>query len=166
MTKNKTILTLLILFINSCSAIVFEKGLGHEKKQGYNFIENKNSGSVTVKNDIGHVNVMLGRVACGSYGLIGPLIFPIIPVWESKNCNDITIRAWEYYNKVKNIYIIFNNKSYYPYKVSKLGYRTFPLKIKSIKNNATLVVEKENSDKFEIPIRYKHKFNFYLMPGG
>lgn len=164
---NKRIYWILIfVFLNGCSAIVLEKGINYEKREGYYFDRDKSSGSVTIRNNNNnYVNIASGKVACGYYGVIGPLIFPIIPIWENRECDNVTIRIWEYYTGIRNVHIILQGKNYQPIEISEMNYYTFPLKTKSITDTAILVVEKNDGEIFEIPIRYKHSFSFDLWPG-
>ena len=104
-------------------------------------------------------------MSCGQYGLIGPLIFPIIPIWENRDCKGVVINIWEYRIGIKNAHIIYHDKIYKPSEISRYGYYTFPLQTKSITDTATLVVEKQDGEKFEIPFRYQHTFSFDLWPG-
>jgi hypothetical protein len=67
--------------------------------------------------------------------------------------------------ETKKVYIIYQNKVYEPSKIVKGGGYFFSLQIKSITDTATLVVEKKDGEKFEIPFRYKHTFSFDLWPG-
>lgn len=164
---NKKILILLgLVFSNGCSIASFEKGLNYEKIPGYKFEYEKSSSyttTITDQKNGNQINVMFRQRSCGQYGLIGPLIFPIIPIWENKDClEDVAIGI----GAAKEVHIIYHNKIYKPSGTALNGYYyIFPLPIKSITDTATLVVEKQGGEKFEIPFRYQHTFSFDLVPG-
>jgi hypothetical protein len=158
------ILTLLVLAILSgCSAVTFDKGLNYEKISGYSFNYDKGTQgtSITNQQNGNRISIAFRRHYCGSYGLIGPLIFPIVPIWQKLDCKDVVIGIGD----TENVYIIYHNQIYNPSKISKTGYYTFPLQTKSITDTAILVVEKKDGQKFEIPFRYQHTFSFDLWPG-
>jgi len=159
------ILTLLVLAILSgCSAATFDKGLNYEKTSKYKFEYNKgSSGSTAITNQKNgnQINIRFHQNSCGSYGLIGPLIFPIIPVWENDDCKGVVIGV----SQASKVRVIYRDKIYEPSKVVRGGGYFFPIPIKSINNTATLVVEKKDGEKFEIPFRYQHTFSFDLWPG-
>ena len=159
----KIVIVLGLVFLSGCTIVGFEKGLNYEKTSKYSFKHDKGTHDTTVTNNKNgnQISIGFGTVACGYYGLIGPLVFPIIPFWENRECNEAVIDI----GSTKNVYIIYNDKVYEPSKVSKTGYYTFPLQTKSISDTATLVVEKQDGEKFEIPFRYQHTFSFDLVPG-
>ena len=140
-----------------------KKGLNYEKTSEYSFEYDKGTHDTTVTNkkNGNRISIGFGTVACGYYGLIGPLVFPIIPFWENRECNEAVIDI----SPSKNVYVIFHDKIYEAFKVSKTGYYTFSLQTKSITDTAILVVEKKDGEKFEIPFRYQHTFSFDLVPG-
>lgn len=160
----KKIITVLIaVSLNACAGATFEKGLNYEKNSKYRFKYDKGTHDTTVinKKNRNRISIGFGTVACGYYGLIGPLVFPIIPFWENRKCNETVIDI----GPTKNTYIIYQNKIYQPSEISETGYYTFPLQTKSITDTAILVVEKKDGEKFEIPFRYQHTFSFDLVPG-
>jgi hypothetical protein len=162
----KTLILLGLLYLNGCSAIGFDKGLNYKKISDYKFEYNKGSSGyvvITNKKNGNHISIAFRQNSCGSYGLIGPLIFPIIPIWENDDCSE---NATFGIGATKEVRIIYHDKTYKPSKISDDGhYYIFPLSIKSITEIATLVVEKKNGEKFEIPFRYQHTFSFDLWPG-
>lgn len=159
----------LILFglicLSGCSIASFEKGLNYEKIPNYKYEYEKHGSSTTTitnQKNGNEITVMFGKgSSCGRYGLIGPLIFPIIPIWHNEDCNKVVIGM----GAIKEVHIIYRDKIYEPTKVSETGYYTFPLQTKSITDMATVVVEKKDGEKFEIPFRYQHTFSFDLWPG-
>jgi hypothetical protein len=160
----KKILTLIsFIWLSGCSGATFEKGLNYEKTPEYRFDYDKGTHGTNVTNNKNesNINIMFGRGSCGFFGLIGPLIFPIIPFWQNHDCKDVVIGIGE----TKKFYIIYQNKVYEPSKIVKGGGYFFPLQTKSITDTATLVVEKKDGEKFEIPFRYQHTFSFDLWPG-
>ena len=160
----KKILTIISLIcLSSCSGATFEKGLNYEKIPGYSFKHDKGTHDTTITNEKNgnRISIGFGTVACGYYGLVGPLVFPIIPFWENRECNEAVIDI----GSTKNAHVIYRDKIYEPSKISKTGYYTFLLQIKSITDTAILVVEKNDGEKFEIPFRYQHTFSFDLVPG-
>lgn len=161
MIKNLLIL-ISLAWLNGCSGATFEKGLNYEKTKEYSFEYDKGTHDTNIfnKKNGNRISIGFGTVACGYYGLIGPLIFPIIPFWENRECNEAVIDI----GSTNNAYIIYHGKIYEPSKVSKTGYYTFPLLTKSITDTATLVVEKDG-EIFEIPFKYQHTFSFDLWPG-
>ena len=161
---NKKILTLIsLIWLSGCSGATFEKGLNYEKTSKYSFKHDKGTHDTTVTNkkNGNRISIGFGTVACGYYGLIGPLVFPIIPFWENRECNEAVIDI----GSTKNVYVIYHDKIYEPSKVSRTGYYTFALQTKSITDTAILVVETKDGEKFEIPVRYQHTFSFDLVPG-
>jgi hypothetical protein len=166
---SKKILTLVSLIcLSGCSGATFEKGLNYEKTPKYSFDYDKGTHETTIRKngeEEKYINIGFGTVACGYYGLIGPLVFPIIPFWENRDCDKIDIRIWEHRIGIKNTHVIYRDKIYEPSEISKTGYYTFPLQTKSITDTAILVVEKKDGQKFEIPFRYQHTFSFDLWPG-
>ncbi len=152
-----------LVWLNGCSAVTFDKGLNHEKIPGYSFDYDKGTQytSIINKKNGNGVGIAYNRHSCGSYGLIGPLIFPIIPIWQNYACKDVVIGV----SQANKVYIIYHDKVYEPSKVVRGGGYFFPLPIKSITDTATLVVEKTDGEKFEIPFRYQHTFSFDLWPG-
>lgn len=164
----KILILLTLVSLSGCSAITFNKGLNYRKTLGYSLDDDGSSYGVTIRKNEkwgSYINIGFGRVACGYYGLVGPLVFPIIPIWENKDCREMVVNVWESRVGIKNVHILYNNKTYNPSKISDSGYYNFPLQIKSIKDTATLVVEKKDGEKFEIPFRYQHTFSFDLWPG-
>ncbi len=161
----KKILTMISLFyLSGCSAVSFDKGLNYEKTAKYKFEYSQSaSGYIRITNQENgnHVSVAFTQNSCGFYGLIGPLIFPIIPVWQNDDCKDVVIGV----SQAKKVKIIYRNKAYEPSKIVRGGGYFFPLQIKSITDTAILVVEKNDGEKFEIPFRYQHTFSFDLVPG-
>ncbi len=163
MIKKMLILFILLSF-NGCSVAEFGKGLNYEKTEKYKFEHSKSSSGSTVitnqknGNDIG---VRFHQNSCGSYGLIGPLVFPIIPIWQNDDCKDVVIGV----SQANKVQIIYHDKVYEPSKIVRGGGYFFPLKIKSITDTATLIIEKTDGEKFEIPFRYQHTFSFDLVPG-
>lgn len=151
------------VWLSGCSGATFEKGLNYEKTPGYSFKYDKGTHgtSVTNQKNGNNINIMFGRGSCGFYGLIGPLIFPVIPFWQNHDCKDAVIGI----GAAKNVYIIYHDKVYEPSKVTRDGGYFFSLPIKSITDTATLVVEKKDGEKFEIPFRYQQTFSFDLAPG-
>ena len=163
MIKKIVILIFSLLSLNGCSGAVFEKGLNYEKTPNYKFKHDEGSHITTITNNKNgnRVAIGFGKSSCGFYGLIGPLIFPIIPIWENRDClENATIGTGA---SIKNVHMIYQDKIYQPSKV--VGGYTFPLPTKSITDTATLVVEKKDGEIFEIPFRYQHTFSFYLFPG-
>lgn len=152
-----------LICLSSCSGATFEKGLNYEKTLKYRFDYDKGTHgtSVTNQKNGNNINIMFGRGSCGFYGLIGPLIFPVIPFWQNHDCKDVVIGV----GAAKNVYIIYHDKIYEPEKVVRGGGYFFPLPIKSITDTATLVVEKKDGEIFKIPFRYQHSFSFDLWPG-
>jgi len=152
-----------LLCLNGCSAATFDKGLNYKKTSGYSIEYHKDTQytSITNQKNGNHISIAFHQNSCGFYGLIGPLIFPIIPIWENDDCKDVVIGI----GAVKNVSIIYRNKIYEPIKISVTGGYFFPIPIKSITDTAILVVEEKNGQKFEIPFRYQHTFSFDLWPG-
>ena len=160
----KTLILLSLVCLSGCSAIGFDKGLNYEKIPEYKFEYDKGSSGSTIITNQKNGNVIGVRFhqnSCGSYGLIGPLIFPIIPIWENDDCKDVVIGA----SQANKVQIIYHDKIYEPSKVVRGGGYFFSLPIKSIKDTAILVVEKKDGEKFKIPFRYQHTFSFDLWPG-
>ena len=159
----KTLILLCLVYLSGCSIASIENRLNYEKTLGYSFKYDKGSNSITATKENGdYISIAFGKgSSCGQYGLIGPLIFPIIPIWENRDCGGVVILI----GVAKNAYVIYKDKIYNPSKISKTGYYTFPLLTKSITDTATLVVEKQDGEKFEIPFRYQHTFSFDLWPG-
>ena len=161
----KILIILSTIVLNGCSIAGFYKGLSYEKSQEYKFEYNKGSSGYTVitnQKNGNHISIAFRQSSCGSYGLIGPLIFPIIPIWENNDCKDVVIGI----GATKEVHIIYHDKTYKPSKISDDGhYYSFLLQIKSITDTAILVVEKQDGEKFEIPFRYQHNFSFDLFPG-
>ena len=165
----KIVIVLGLVFLSGCTIVGFEKGLNYVETPKYGFKHNDDTHNtiITNKKNGVHIGIAFGKVACGYYGLIGPLIFPIIPFWENKNCDKVAISIWENRVGIKNAYVNYNNKIYKPSEISG-SYNVFPLPIESIKSitdTATLVVEKKDGEIFEIPFRYQHTFSFALFPG-
>lgn len=163
--KNTIILIIGLFILSGCSGAIFEKGLNYDKISEYKYDENSAGTTIINKKNGEYVNIGFGKVACGYYGLVGPLIFPIIPIWEDRDCDKIDVDIWEHHVGIENAYIIYHDKIYEPSKISKTGYYTFPLQIKSITDTAILVVEKRDGEIFKIPFRYKHTFSFSFFPG-
>ena len=90
----------------------------YKKTQNYQFeYDRKASRSVPFTNQKNgkHIRVSFGQDSCGFYGLFGPLIFPIIPIWHNDDCKDVVIGASQsdkvhiiYQNKVSSLYFKFN----------------------------------------------------------
>ena len=161
----KVLILLGLICLGGCTIVSFDKGLNYKKTTDYKFEYEKGpSYTATITNKINgnQINVMFRQRSCGQYGLIGPLIFPIIPIWKNKDClEDVTIGI----GATKNIYIVYENKVYHPSGTDLNGYYyIFPIPIKSITDTATLVVEKKDGEKFKIPFRYQHTFNLDLWP--
>ena len=159
----KIVIVLGLVFLSGCTIVGFEKGLNYERTPKYKFEYDKGTHNTVVTNreNKKHIAIMFGRSSCGDYGLIGPLIFPIIPFWENDDCSEnATIGTGA---SIKNVHMIYQDKIYQPSKV--VGGYTFPIPTKSITNTATLVVEKKDGEIFEIPFRYQHTFGFALFPG-
>jgi len=157
-----------LVALSGCSAITFNKGLNYRKTSGYRFDDDGSSYGVTIRKNkkLGsYINIGFGRVACGYYGLVGPLVFPIIPIWQNRDCDKISINIWESRVGIKNARILYQNNTYNASEISPSGYYNFPLQTKSITDTAILVVEKKDGEKFEIPFRYQHTFSFDLVPG-
>jgi hypothetical protein len=156
----KILIILSIICVNGCSIASFYKGLSYEKTPEYRFEYNKGGSGYTVitnKKNGNHISIAFRQSSCGSYGLIGPLLFPIIPIWQNDDCSE---NATFGIGATKDVYMVYHNKTYQPSEISDDGhYYTFPLQIKSITDTATLVVEKKDGEKFEIPFRYQHTFN-------
>jgi len=164
MIKKIVILIASLIFMNGCSGAVFEKGLNYERTPKYKFeYEKGSSGTTTITNQQNgnYVNIRFRSNSCGFYGLFGPLIFPIIPIWGNRDCSEnATIGTGA---SIKNVHMVYQDKIYKPSKV--VGGYTFPLPTKSITDTATLVVEKQDGEIFEIPFKYQHTFSFDLFPG-
>jgi hypothetical protein len=150
--------------LSGCTIIGFEKGLNYEEMLEYKY--SKGSGLTTIfnKKNGKHITIGLGAVDCEFYGLVGPLIFPVIPIWENKNCDKVGIGIWEHKIGIKNVHLLYQNKIYQS-QTSNSNFYTFPLQTKSINETAILVVEKQDGEKFEIPFRYQHSFSFAFFPG-
>lgn len=163
MIKKIVILIASLIFMNGCSGAVFEKGLNYERTPKYKFEYDDGSHMTTITNQKNgnRIGVGFGRDSCGDYGLIGPLIFPIIPIWENRDCKDVIIGT----SPANKVQIIYQNKVYEPSKVVRGGGYFFPIPTKSITDTAILVVEKTDGEKFEIPFKYQHTFSFALFPG-
>ena len=86
----KKILILLgLVCLSGCSLVEFGKGLNYERTPKYKFEYSKSSSGylgITNQKDGKHISISFGQNSCGFYGLFGPLIFPIIPIWENKDC--------------------------------------------------------------------------------
>ena len=156
----KIIILFGLIWLSGCSMVIFEKGAHYN--QSVKFESYKKNGNAALRiNNVVHIEFSSHQ--CGYYGLIGPLIFPIIPIWENYECDNLNIgvsgasKVYLKYNSKIYTYIRFDPKSYFEY--------TFPLQTKSIIDTAILVVEKEDGEKFEIPFRYQHSFRFDLWPG-
>ncbi len=160
--KNTIILIIGLFILSGCSGAIFEKGLNYEKTSEYSFEYDEGTQGTTITSAVTGNTISIGFRShyCGFYGLIGPLIFPIIPIWQNDDCKDIVIGASESYK----IHIIYHDEIYKPLKVEYSAF-SFPLKIKSIKEKAILVVEKPDGEIFKIPFRYKHTFSFSFFPG-
>lgn len=162
--SKKILILLSLIFLNGCSIAGFDKGLNYTKNPDYKFEYNKgSSGSAVITNQKNgnNVGIRFHQNSCGFYGLIGPLVFPIIPIWQNYDCKDIVIGV----SQANKVQIIYHDKVYEPSKIVRGGGYFFPLQIKSITDTAILVVEKNDGEKFEIPFRYQHTFSFDLFPG-
>ncbi|NBX52274.1 MAG: hypothetical protein EBT63_01300 [Proteobacteria bacterium] len=160
----KTLTLLWFVFLSGCSAIGFDKGLNYEKTPKYKFEYSQSASGylgITNQENGNRISIAFSQNSCGSYGLIGPLVFPIIPIWKNDECKDIVLGV----SQANKVQIIYHNKIYEPSKVVRGGGYFFPLEIKSITDTAILVVEKKDGEKFKIPFRYQHTFSFDLWPG-
>jgi hypothetical protein len=160
----KILILLGLVCLSGCSAATFDKGLNYEKTPKYKFEYSQSASGylgITNQKSGNHISIAFSQNSCGFYGLIGPLIFPIIPIWQNSNCEDVVIGA----SQSDKVQIIYHDKVYEPSKVVRGGGYFFPLQIKSITDTAILVVEKKDGEKFEIPFRYQHTFSFDLWPG-
>ncbi len=159
----KTLILLGLACLSGCTVVGFNKGLNYQQKTSeYKFDYNKNSHWLSITSINGNkLDIMQSTNECGEYFLIGPLIFPIIPMWQNSDCKDVLIGV----SQASKVQIIYHDKVYQPSKIVKGGGYFFPLPIKSINDTATLVVEKTDGGKFEIPFRYQHTFSFDLWPG-
>lgn len=153
-----------LVVLSGCSIIGFEKSLNYDKVPEYQYNEGSGSTNVVKKKNKKYINIALGAVDCGFYGLFGPLIFPVIPIWENKNCGNVGIGIWVHKIGIKNVHLLYQDKIYQP-EIPDTGYYTFPLQTKSITDTAILVVEDKDGEIFEIPFRYQHTFSFALFPG-
>jgi len=161
----KILILLGLVCLSGCSAISFDKGLNYEKVSDYEYGDEDYSVTIKNKNNEKYINIRFGKGSyCGFYALIGPLIFPIIPIWENQDCSEVVIDIWEHRVGIKSAYVIYRDEVYNPSEISQ-GYYTFPLQTKSITDIATLVVEKKDGEIFKIPFRYQHTFSFDLWPG-
>ena len=158
----KIVIVLGLVFLSGCTIVGFDKGLNYERTPKYKFEYRDTSYTVITNQKNGkHAAIAFRSNSCGEYGLIGPLIFPIIPFWHNDDClENATIGTGA---SIKNVHMIYQDKIYQPSKV--VGGYTFPLPTKSITDTATLVVEKKDGEIFEIPFRYQHTFSFALFPG-
>ena len=159
----KIVILLGLVFLSGCTIVGFEKGLNYVETPKYGFKHNDDTHNtiITNKKNGVHIGIAFGKVACGYYGLIGPLIFPIIPFWENDDCSEnATIGTGA---SIKNVHMIYQDKIYQPSKV--VGGYTFPLPIKSITDTATLVIEDTSGEIFKISFKYQHTFSFALFPG-
>ena len=159
----KTLILLGLVCLSGCAIASLENRLNYERTLGYSFKYDKGTHDISVTNQKNgkRISIKFGKgSSCGQYGLIGPLIFPIIPIWENRNCGDVVILI----GATKNAHVIYHDKIYKPSEISN-GYYTFPLQTKSITDTATLVIEEKDGEKFEIPFRYQHTFSFDLWPG-
>jgi len=156
----KKIIILMILFcFDGCVLVGFDRGLSYIKTPQYKFRYSDDLYKLTVISDNNELNITYNGNECGGYYLFGPII-PLIPLWENKDCSaNITIGIY----KAQKVYVKFNDKMYDPINIESGAY-TFPIPIKSTSNGAILIVEKDKQ-KFEIPFRYQHTFNFSLWPG-
>jgi hypothetical protein len=157
----KILLLLGLFFLNGCAGAVFERGLNYQETPEYSFEYDKGTSGTSIKNNDKLLYVEFRRGSCGFYGLIGPLIFPIIPFWQNNDCRDVIIGV----SQANKVQIIYHDNVYEPSKVVRGGGYFFPLPIKSINDTAILAVEKKDGEKFEIPFRYQHTFSFDLWPG-
>ena len=153
-----------LLYLSGCSVAGFDKGLNYEKTPKYKFEYSQSASGylgITNQENGNHISIAFSQNSCGFYGLIGPLIFPIIPIWQNDDCKDVVIGA----SQSDKVQIIYHDKVYEPSKIVRGGGYFFPLPIKSITDTATLVIEEKDGEKFEIPFRYQHTFSFDLWPG-
>ena len=159
----KALILLSLVCLSGCTIVGFDKGLNYEKTPTYSFDYDKGtqSTSITSKENGNHISIRFHRNSCGEYFLVGPLIFPIIPMWQNHDCKDVVIGV----SQANKVQIIYRDRVYEPSEVVRGGGYFFPLQIKSITDTATLVVEDKNGEKFEIPFRYQHTFSFDLFPG-
>lgn len=150
-----------LVFLNGCAGAVFQKGLNYQQTTEYRFEYDKGTHGTSITRNGKLLYVEFNQNSCGFYGLIGPLIFPIIPFWQTDDCKDVVIGV----SQAKKVQIIYHDKVYEPSKIVRGGGYFFPLSIKSINDTATLIVEKQDEEKFKIPFRYQHTFSFDLWPG-
>jgi len=159
----KTLILLGFVCLSGCTIVGFDKGLNYEKTPVYSFDYDKGTqyASVTNQKNGNRIGIAFSQNSCGEYFLVGPLIFPIIPFWQNHDCKDVVIGV----SQANKVQIIYHDKLYESSKVVRGGGYFFPLPIKSITDTATLVIEKKDGEKFEIPFRYQHTFSFDLWPG-
>jgi len=160
----KILIFSVLAILSGCSAVTFDKGLNYKKIPGYSFNYDKGTQGTSIINQKNgnSISINFRRHYCGSYGLIGPLIFPIIPIWQNYDCKEVVIGV----SQASKVHMVYHDKIYKPLETALSGYYyTFPLQTKSITDTAILVVEKQDGEKFEIPFRYQHTFSFDLVPG-
>ena len=155
----KVLVLLGVIFLSGCTIIGFDKGAYYD--QSVNFKRYKKNGNAALEIDK-LLRVEFSSHQCGSYGLIGPLIFPIIPIWENRNCDNLDVGV----SGASNVYLKHNAKLYTSIRFDPGSYfeYTFPVPTKSLFDGAILVIEDKNGQKFEIPFRYQHTFSFFLWP--
>ncbi len=159
----KVIILISLICLSGCSGAVFEKGLNYKKISRYSFDYDSGTQytSITNQKNGKYISISFGKNTCGFYGLIGPLVFPIFPIWENDDCKDVVLGV----SPAKKVQIIYHDKIYEPSKVVRDEGYFFSLPIKSITDTAILVVEKKDGEIFEIPFKYQHTFSFALFPG-
>lgn len=159
----KILILVSLIYLSGCSLASFEKGLNYEKKKEYSFDYDKGTQNTIIidKKSKNHISIRFKRHYCGFYGLTGPLIFPVMPIWQNDDCKDVVIGI----SKARKVHILYKNKLYKPSKIVRGGGYFFPLPIKSITDTAILVIEKKDGEIFKIPFRYQHTFSFDLWPG-
>jgi hypothetical protein len=159
----KILILISLICLSGCTIIGFDKGLNYQKTPEYSFDYDKGTQYVSVTNqkNRNRIGIAFSQNSCGFYGLVGPLVFPIIPIWENDDCKDVVIGV----SQANKVQIIYRDKIYEPSKVVRGSGYFFQLPIRSINDTAILAVEKKDGEKFEIPFRYKHTFSFDLWPG-
>ncbi|NBV07283.1 MAG: hypothetical protein EBS06_08655 [Proteobacteria bacterium] len=156
----KALILLGLIYLSGCTIVGFDKGTHYD--QSTNFKRYKKNGNAALKIDK-LVHVEFSSRQCGSYGLVGPLIFPIIPIWRNYDCESLDVGV----SGASKVYLKHNSKIYVSTRFDPKSYfeYTFPISAKSLSDGAMLVVEKKDGEKFEIPFRYQHTFSFDLFPG-
>jgi hypothetical protein len=130
--------------------------LNYKKTSRYSFDYDSGTQytSITNQKNGKYISISFGKNTCGFYGLIGPLVFPIFPIWENDDCKDVVLGV----SPAKKVQIIYHDKIYEPSKVVRDEGYFFSLPIKSITDTAILVVEK----KMEKPSKFLLNINTLL----